>query len=226
MQLVSRVRKQFDLDANPAMIETHLRADPLLAKKLGAKSGMRVTGAFDMFETAVRAVLGQQISVAGASTLTGRLVQKFGEAMHTPVSGVTHQFPQAGTLANLDSTVIGAIGLPAKRAETIRNLAQFFLQGEFNLKAGASLDEAIMHLKAVPGIGEWTAQYIALRALGFPDAFPAGDLGLQKAAADDYPSSTASSARLTEHQLALRASTWSPWRGYAAFILWTSQDKK
>ncbi|MGZ3235901.1 MAG: AlkA N-terminal domain-containing protein [Burkholderiaceae bacterium] len=223
MQLVSRIRNQFDLDANPAIVEAHLRLDPVLAKKIREKSGVRVTGAFDCFEIAVRAVLGQQISVAGATTLSGRLVQKFGAPIHTPIDGVTHHFPQAAQLASQTVADIAQIGLPNKRAETIRNLAQFSTQGGFNIKLGASLDETTAYLKTVQGIGDWTAQYIALRALRFPDAFPAGDLGLQKAMANNGAASTPSSARLTEKQLALRAAAWAPWRGYAAFILWNSQ---
>ncbi|HEY8102180.1 MAG TPA: AlkA N-terminal domain-containing protein [Burkholderiaceae bacterium] len=222
MQLISRVRHQFDLDANPAIVEAHLRSDPVLAKKMRTKSGVRVTGAFDFFEIAVRAILGQQISVAGATTLSGRLVQKFGEPIHTSIAGITHHFPQAELLASLPVADIAQIGLPNKRAETIRNLAQFTAQGGFNIKPGAPLDQTISHLKTVQGIGDWTAQYIALRALRFPDAFPAGDLGLQKAMANNDAANTPSSTRLTEKQLALRATAWAPWRGYAAFILWNS----
>jgi AraC family transcriptional regulator of adaptative response / DNA-3-methyladenine glycosylase II len=222
MQLVSRVRNQFDLDANPAIVEAHLRLDPVLAKKIRAKPGVRVTGAFDFFEIAVRAILGQQISVAGATTLSGRLVQKFGAPIDTPIAGITHHFPQPALLASQAVTDIAQIGLPKKRAETIRNLAQFAAQDGFDIKLGATLDETITHLKTIGGIGEWTAQYIALRALRFPDAFPAGDLGLQKAIAHDDAVNTSSSERLTEKQLALRAAAWSPWRGYAAFMLWNA----
>ncbi|MGZ3157560.1 MAG: AlkA N-terminal domain-containing protein [Burkholderiaceae bacterium] len=222
MQLVSRVRNQFDLDANPAIVEAHLQLDPVLAKKIRAKPGVRMTGAFDFFEIAVRAILGQQISVAGATTLSGRLVQKFGTPAHTPIAGITHHFPQPELLASIAVSDIAQIGLPKKRAETICNLAQFAAQGGFNIKLGTTLDATVAHLKSVPGIGDWTAQYIALRALRFPDAFPVGDLGLQKAMAHDGAMNMPSSVRLTEKQLALRAATWAPWRGYAAFILWNS----
>jgi AraC family transcriptional regulator of adaptative response / DNA-3-methyladenine glycosylase II len=222
MQLVSRIRNQFDLDANPAMIESHLCFDPVLKKLIREKPGMRVTGAFDIFEIAIRAILGQQISVAGATTLSGRLVQKFGEQTHAPITGITHHFPQAALLAALPIADIMQIGLPAARAQTIHNLSLFTAQDGFNINPGSTLTEAIAHLKTTPGIGDWTAQYIALRALHFPDAFPAGDLGLQKTMAHKLMKDTSPSARLTEKQLAQHAQAWTPWRGYAAFLLWNA----
>lgn len=213
MPLLSRVRSQFDLDANPTVIESHLRHDALLARHIDAMPGLRVPGAFDAFELAVRAVLGQQVSVAGATTLSGRLVKRFGEAVHTPLPEVTHHFPRAAVLAAADVSDIAAIGIPQKRAQTIRGLARFAAGGGLQLRADLSLDDAVAILKTVGGIGDWTAHYIALRALRFPDAFPAGDLGLQKAAAPGLP-------RLTDKQLLARAAAWSPWRAYAALVLW------
>jgi len=215
MPLVARLRSQFDLDANPAAIATHLGDDPLLAPAIARHPGLRVPGAFDAFELAVRAVLGQQVSVAGATTLSGRLVERFGEACGTPLPGVARHFPAPHVLAQADVDAIAAIGLPGKRAAAIRNIARFALEGGLRPRAGCTLDEAVAALKTVEGIGAWTAQYIALRALRFPDAFPAGDLGLQKAAARDTGDD-----RLTERQLAARAHAWSPWRGYAALLLW------
>jgi AraC family transcriptional regulator of adaptative response / DNA-3-methyladenine glycosylase II len=226
MQLVSRIRNQFDLDANPEIVEAHLQLDKVLRKKIQARPGIRVTGAFDFFEIAVRAVLGQQISVAGATTLSGRLVQKFGKKIQTPIASITHHFPLAELLASQAVADIAQIGLPYKRAETIRNLAQFASQDGFNIKLGATLDETVAHLKTIGGIGEWTAQYIALRALRFPDAFPAGDLGLQKAMVNGMTAVHPPVTRLTEKQLTQCAAAWKPWRGYAAFILWNSQDIK
>ncbi|HJV87350.1 MAG TPA: AlkA N-terminal domain-containing protein [Noviherbaspirillum sp.] len=213
MPLLARVRTQFDLDANPSVIETHLRQDPLIAGRIDALPGLRVPGAFDAFELAIRAVLGQQVSVAGATTLSGRLVQRFGDAMTAPHGTVAHHFPRAERLAQADVSELAAIGLPQTRAQTIRNLAQFAEQGGLHMPPGLSLDDAVARLRTVRGIGDWTAHYIALRALRFPDAFPAGDLGLQKAAAEGE-------SRLTEKQLAARAAAWSPWRGYAAIALW------
>ncbi|GAB3541449.1 DNA-3-methyladenine glycosylase 2 [Noviherbaspirillum agri] len=213
MPLQGRVRSQFDLDANPTVIEAHLSGDQTLSSRIAAHPGLRVPGAFDAFELAVRAVLGQQVSVAGATTLSGRLVHRFGEAADTPFPQVTHHFPRPEAIACADEADIAAIGLPQTRARTIRHVAQFAAQGGLQMPPGVTLDAAVARLKTVPGIGDWTAHYIALRALRFPDAFPAGDLGLQKAAAEQ-------GGRLTEKQLAARASSWSPWRGYAALALW------
>lgn len=213
MPLLTRVRAQFDLDANPAVIEAHLRRDAALACRIDALPGLRVPGAFDAFELAVRAVLGQQVSVAGATTLSGRLVARYGDPASTPFPSVTHHFPHATALAAAGAENIAAIGLPQARAQTIANLARFAAQGGLQMRPGIALEEAIARLKSVRGVGDWTAHYIALRALRFPDAFPAGDLGLQKAAAEE-------GARLTEKQLAARAGAWSPWRGYAALVLW------
>jgi AraC family transcriptional regulator of adaptative response / DNA-3-methyladenine glycosylase II len=213
MPLLARVRSQFDLDANPAIIEAHLRHDALLARHIDARPGLRVPGAFDAFELAVRAVLGQQVSVSGATTLSGRLVRRFGTPADTPFTSVTHHFPRAEILATADSADIARIGVPQTRAQGIRNLAEFAAQGGLQLAPGIPLDDVVAQLKTVRGIGDWTAHYVALRALRFPDAFPAGDLGLQKAAAEN-------AARLTEKQLSARAAGWSPWRGYAALALW------
>ncbi|WP_019142237.1 DNA-3-methyladenine glycosylase 2 [Noviherbaspirillum massiliense] len=215
MPLLARVRSQFDLDANPAVIEAHLSQDRLLAASIAATPGLRVPGAFDAFELAVRAVLGQQVSVAGATTLSGRLVERFGEPVLTPHAGLSHHFPLPELLTAIDEVDIARIGIPLSRARTIRALAGFAAAGGLQVKPGASLDDVVAYLKTVPGIGDWTAHYIALRALRFADAFPAGDLGLQKAAAEEGASS-----RLTERQLLARASSWSPWRAYAALALW------
>jgi AraC family transcriptional regulator of adaptative response / DNA-3-methyladenine glycosylase II len=213
MPLVTRVRAQFDLDANPSVIEEHLRRDPLLARGIEAQPGIRVPGTFDPFELAVRAVLGQQVSVAGATTLSGRLIQRFGDAVQTPFEPLTHHFPRPATLAVQEVADIARIGMPQSRAQTILNLARFAAEDGLHLPPGMLLEDAVARLKSVRGIGDWTAHYIALRALRFPDAFPAGDLGLQKAAAGE-------GGRLTERQLAERAAAWSPWRAYAALLLW------
>lgn len=175
--------------------------------------GLRVPGAFDAFELAIRAVLGQQVSVAGATTLSGRIVAQFGEGCASPFAQLSHHFPRAERLAAADVGDIARIGLPASRAQTIRAIAQFAAAGGLRMPPGIGLEEAVSRLRTVRGIGDWTAHYIALRALRFPDAFPAGDLGLQKAAATD-------GGRLTEKDMLARAQAWSPWRGYAALALW------
>lgn len=216
MPLLAQVRNLFDLDANPTVIATHLRLDPALARRIDTQQGqpaIRVPGTFSPFELAVRAILGQQVSVVGASTLTARLVSRFGSLFVTPFSTVTHHFPDAEMLAVLPVTTLASIGIPTARAETIRNMAKYAADGKLRLKPGATLSETIAQLTTIPGIGNWTAHYIALRALRFPDAFPAGDLGLQKAMAE-------AGGRLTEKQLAATAVNWAPWRGYAALLLW------
>ena len=220
MPLLAKVRSQFDLEANPTVIQSHLHTEPLLAQQMIRTPGLRVPGAFDIFELAIRAVLGQQVSVAGATTVSGRLVRAFGERIDTPFTGVTHHFPPPALLAQLPVEEIASIGVPKSRAATIQNLARFALAGGLQQKMGASADTVVADLKTVVGIGEWTAQYIALRALRFPDAFPAGDLGLQKAAA------IAPETRVTEKQLLQRAQAWSPWRSYAALLLWQSLSKE
>lgn len=214
MSLLSQVRTQFDLDANPAVIEAYLMQDPLLAPQLQKVPGLRVPGTFDVFELAVRAVLGQQVSVVGATTLSGRVVQRFGDPVATPIAGVTHHFPRPQTLADAVLEDIIKIGMPTSRASTIRNIAQYAVDGGLNVFPTVGLSQAVEQMKTVRGIGEWTAQYIAMRALRFPDAFPAGDLGLQKATAD------VPGGRLTEKQLLARAADWSPWRSYAVLVLW------
>lgn len=225
MPLAARVRSQFDLDANPAAIEAHLAQDALLHAAISQAPGLRVPGAFDPFELAVRAVLGQQVSVAGATTLAGRLAARFGQPASTPHAGAVLHFPTAEEMAGIMPEHIAQIGVPRARAATLVALARFAAAGGLRLAPGASLEETVARLKTVPGIGEWTAQYIALRALRFPDAFPAGDLGLQKAA------SGTPGGRLDERGLQARAAAWTPWRAYAAVLLWhgptpTSEETK
>ncbi len=216
MPLLARVRQLFDLDANPVSIEEHLIADPLMANQIRRTPGLRVAGAFEPFELAIRAVLGQQISVAGASTLAARLVRQFGTAVESPFPGLTHHFPYAAALAAIPVEQIASLGMPHSRAATIVAMAQFAAQGGLEMTPGTTLEQATAQMKMVRGIGEWTAQYIALRALRYPDAFPAGDLGLQKAAASDGVD------KISQAQLLLQAQPWSPWRGYAALLLWQS----
>lgn len=214
MPLAARVRSQFDLEANPAAIEAHLAQDALLQAAIRQAPGLRVPGAFEPFELAVRAVLGQQVSVAGATTLAGRLAARFGQPASTPYSGAMLHFPTPEELAALPPETVAQIGLPRARAATLVALARFAADGGLRFAPGASLEATVARLKTVPGIGEWTAQYVALRALRFPDAFPAGDLGLQKAA------SGTAGGRLDERGLQSRAAAWAPWRAYAAMLLW------
>ena len=216
MPLLARVRSQFDIDANPAVIAAHLGQDAALAPHIAAQAGLRVPGAFEPFELAIRAILGQQVSVAGATTISGRLLARFGAPAATPFAAVTRHFPLPQQLAQAALGDIAQLGMPGTRAQTIIDFARFAADDGLKLRPGTALDAAVAQLKTVRGIGDWTAHYIALRALRFPDAFPAGDLGLQKAAAliDAAPK------RLSEKQLQARAQDWAPWRGYAALALW------
>ncbi len=211
-QIVERVRRMFDLAADPDDIAGHLSKDPDLAPVVRAHAGLRLPGAWDGFELAIRAVLGQQVTVKGASTLAGRLAAAFGERL--PVTeGPAVLFPTPAALVEAD---VAAIGLPKARARTIRALAEAVATGEVVFD-GASDPQALeRRLTALPGIGSWTAQYVAMRALNEPDAFPAADLGLIRSAA---ALGIAGDAK----ELAKRADAWRPWRAYAAQYLWRAE---
>ena len=168
---IDRLRRQFDLDADPAVIDSHLAADPLLAPLVARHPGLRVPRAWDPFELAVRAMVGQQVSVAGATTVTGRIAQRFGEALANGMGGGALHclFPTAARLADAD---IASLAMPGKRALAIIGLARAVAGGDIDLDRMGGLDEAIERLCALPGIGPWTAHYIAMRGLGMSDAFP------------------------------------------------------
>ncbi len=209
--VLTRLRNLFDLDARPDIIDGHLALDPLLARGVELRFGLRVPGAFDPFELATRAVLGQQVSVRGASTLAGRCAEQFGEAIETPVACLNRIAPTAESLAAAPIATLTGLGLPGARAASLRNLARVVARREIDLQPGADPVAVTAKLIELPGIGPWTAEYIALRALHWPDAFPAGDLGLKKA------------TRLTSVRALTRAAErWRPWRAYAAMHLWES----
>ena len=208
-RVIARVRAWLDLDADPAAIHAVLGADfPALA-------GLRVPGALDGFELAVRAVLGQQVTVAAARTLTTRLVERFGTPLATPIDGLTRLFPTPATLAAATGDELGQLGLVRQRQAAIHALAQAVSSGHISLHAGADVAATMDALKALPGIGAWTADYIALRALRWPDAFPSGDVALQKALSPD-------GQRLTARAAEGRAERWRPWRAYAVIRAWHS----
>ena len=212
LTITERVRDLFDLRTDPQAIETHLQADGLMRGLVQANPGLRVPGAWDGFEIAVRAILGQQISVRAASTLAGRLVEAFGERLpQAEEEHLARLFPTPERLAEAD---LSEIGLTKPRLRSIRELARAVCAGELAFKTSAGLEEAVERLSALPGIGAWTAHYIAMRALREPDAFPAGDLALRRAAASE------GSAPLSEVELFERSSAWRPWRAYAAMHLW------
>jgi AraC family transcriptional regulator, regulatory protein of adaptative response / DNA-3-methyladenine glycosylase II len=209
--LAARVRALFDLDADPELIAAHLDGDPVLA---GRPAGLRVPGTWDPFELAVRAILGQQITVAAATRLAGRIVRAFGQPLAAPEGAVGWVFPAAADLALASAVDIAAIGMPVARGEAIRGFAQAVVGEPSFLAPAADLDTAVARLTALPGCGPWTAHYVALRGLREPDAFPAGDLHLRRGvAAGGEPFSLAATIA--------RAERWRPFRGYAALRLWT-----
>ncbi len=205
--LVARCRRLLDLDADPAAVAEVLAADRALAPTLRRRPGLRVPGTVDGFELATRAVLGQQVSVAAARTLAGRLVTALGSPLSTVDGTLTHQFPTAEAVASAD---LAGIGLTGARARALRGLARVVAAGELDLGAGADRDESRRRLMALPGIGPWTAEYVAMRALADPDAFPETDLALRRA--------------LIERQIT-DTDRWRPWRAYAAMHLWTDRGE-
>ena len=209
-RIVQRVRRMFDLDADPSAIHAQLSADAMLAPLIAQQPGLRLPGGWDGFEVAMRAVLGQQVSVAAATTLARRLVTAHGRSLATPVAEDLHSlFPLPEQLIDVD--LVG-LGLPAKRAATLNVVARALVDGRIHFGAEQSLDDFIASWIALPGIGDWTAHYIAMRGLRHPDAFPAGDLVLRKQAVKGIT--------LTEKQLRERAEPWRPWRSYAVIQLW------
>ncbi len=207
--ILVQLRQLFDLDARPDIIAGHLTLDPGLAASVAKHPGLRVPGAFDSFELGMRAILGQQVSVRGASTLAGRFAERFGEAMKTPRACLNRTAPAAETIAAARRSTLASIGLPMARAECLRNLARAIVRQEVDLEPGSDPVATAKSLQNLAGIGPWTAEYIAMRALRWPDAFPAGDLGLLKA------------ARLNSTKaLKAAAERWRPWRAYAAMHLW------
>lgn len=215
-KVVQRVRRMFDLDAVPKAIETDLSKDPCLAPLLAATPGLRIPGAWDGFETAVRAIIGQQISVSAAHTITQRVIRKMGRKVdHPPHPQLTSRFPgpEAWTSANLDG-----LGLTTRRIESIRAVAKALLSGQVSFERKDDMESWLASWTALPGIGPWTASYLALRVLSHPDAFPHGDLVLRKALTEpDQPT-------LTPAKVRDAASAWSPWRSYAAFYLWNASS--
>jgi AraC family transcriptional regulator of adaptative response / DNA-3-methyladenine glycosylase II len=212
-QIIARLRRVFDLAADPDAIALQLVKDPTLAPLVTARPGLRVPGAWDGFELAVRAVLGQQITVPGAIRLAGTLVARFGERLREPDGALTHVFPDPAVLAGVDPA---GLGMPRSRGVALLAVAAAVVADPHIFAAGRGLEEAVAQLRALPGIGEWTAQYIAMRQLREPDAFPAADIGLMRAMADSEGVRPSASALLA------RAETWRPWRAYAAQHLWAS----
>jgi AraC family transcriptional regulator, regulatory protein of adaptative response / DNA-3-methyladenine glycosylase II len=201
--LVSRVRGAFDLDADMVAVDNHLSADAELKRDVKREPGVRVPGMLDGFECVVRAVLGQQVTVIGARTLTERLIERFSASVERAPEGLNRLFPEASTLADASAPAIAKIGLPLKRAETLHRLAVASAEGKLPLARGA-IAAGRAALAAIPGIGPWTIEYVAMRALGDPDAYPATDIALINA--------LGRRGETLEHL--------KPWRAYAAIRLW------
>jgi AraC family transcriptional regulator, regulatory protein of adaptative response / DNA-3-methyladenine glycosylase II len=211
--IIARLRRVFDLAADPIAIAAHLAKDPALAPLVKARPGLRVPGAWDGFELAIRAVLGQQITVSAAVRLTGRLVAAHGERLAEPDGDLTHVFPRPEALAAADLT---SLGMPRSRAAALSAVGAAALADTHLFDATSGLDDAVRRLRSIRGVGEWTAQYIALRQLREPDAFPAPDIGLMRAIASRERRGYSLSELLD------RANKWQPWRAYAAQHLWAS----
>jgi AraC family transcriptional regulator of adaptative response / DNA-3-methyladenine glycosylase II len=207
--VLQRLRQALDLDADPALIDPVLVSLPALPVP-----GIRLPGAIDGFEIAVRAILGQQVSVAAARTLTLRLVERFGATLATPFANLNHLFPDAATLAAARPAAIGALGIVGQRVRALQALATAVAEGRIALHRGAPLAATLEAVRALPGIGEWTTELIAMRVLAWPDAFPASDIGVLNALG----------TRDVGRVKAL-AETWRPWRSYAVMRLWQTLEK-
>jgi AraC family transcriptional regulator of adaptative response / DNA-3-methyladenine glycosylase II len=205
--LAAKLRRLFDLDAPGKRIAAHLRRDETLAPSLKKRAGLRVPGVWDPFELGVRAILGQQVSVAAASTLAGRIAMKFGKPAAKGHATLTRLFPKPEDLADAD---LSGLGLTTRRAATVTNFARALSNDPTLLSTGRPLDSFVECVAGLPGFGPWTAQYMAMR-LGYPDAFPATDLGVRKA------------LNTTSDKEVMRfAEPWRPYRAYATMHLWAS----
>ncbi|MNV23183.1 DNA-3-methyladenine glycosylase 2 [compost metagenome] len=211
--IIARIRRVFDLGSDPVALAAQFAHDPILSALIAARPGLRVPGAWDGFELAMRAVLGQQITVSAAIRLAGKLVAAHGALLAQPEDGLTHVFPTPEAVAPAELAVLG---MPRSRAATLSAVAAAAVADPHLFEPGSSLEDAVTRLRAIRGIGEWTAQYIALRQLREPDAFPSADIGLIRAL------EKLESRAYTPRQLLARADSWRPWRAYAAQHLWSA----
>ncbi|WP_316976374.1 DNA-3-methyladenine glycosylase family protein [Shumkonia mesophila] len=211
---VFRLRRMFDLDADLAAINAHLADDPMLAPLVAARPAVRVPGGWDGFEIAMRTVIGQQVSIAAARRLNGRLVERCGgDLPHAAGGGPSRLFPTPRQVMAAD---LAAMGMPGARVAALKAVAEAALNDPHLFSRAATVEETVARLRAVKGIGEWTAHYIAMRACREMDAFPASDVGLLRGAAD------AAGLRPRPADLLARAEAWRPWRAYAAQQIWAA----
>jgi len=208
--LVQRARQALDLDAEPERIDDVLASMPPPVLR-----GIRVPGAFDGFETAVRIILGQQVTVQAARTLTHRLIERFGRPIATPFAELTRLFPSAEAIAEASDDAIGSLGIVRQRIGALKALARAVRAGDIELHRAAPLDGTLARLRELPGIGEWTAQLVAMRVLAWPDAFPASDIGVLNALGTRDPKIAAAMAQ-----------PWQPWRSYAVMRLWHTLEER
>jgi AraC family transcriptional regulator of adaptative response / DNA-3-methyladenine glycosylase II len=211
--LLSRLRNLFDLDARPDLISRHLRRDERLAPLVKANPGMRVPGAFNGFEMGLRAIIGQQITVKAATTISGRIATAFGERIVTPYPDLNRLTPAAARIARATVDDIAKLGVMSARCKSLIALARAQVSGDLSLDNGAQQnpEETIERLADLPGIGQWTAHYIAMRALRWPDAFPTGDISVRN-----------NLGHVTAQQAEEMSQAWRPWRSYAVLHIWNS----
>jgi AraC family transcriptional regulator of adaptative response / DNA-3-methyladenine glycosylase II len=210
--LLGRLRNLFDLSARPDQIAAHLMLDRTLRKEVRLNPGLRVPGAFDGFELATRAILGQQITVKAATTLACRFAAALGEPIVTPHAELNRLSPRQEVVATTSFDTVAKLGIVGARARSIIALAQALQSGDLTLEGGAQPEEAVNRLVALPGIGQWTAHYIAMRALRWPDAFPKGDVAILN-----------NLGGVTAQQAEVLSQAWRPWRSYAVFHIWRRQ---
>jgi AraC family transcriptional regulator of adaptative response / DNA-3-methyladenine glycosylase II len=212
--LLARLRNLFDLNVRPDVITSHLSGDDQIGLAVRRCPGLRVPGSFCGFELALRAILGQQVSVRAATTVAGRVVAAFGKPIDVPSPGLTHLSPAPDRIAGAKRGDLTRLGITAARAECIQALARAVVNGRLTLEPGPNPETAVQRLMELPGIGEWTANYIAMRALRWPDAFPHADLGLSKGL-----------GKTSSRQVRAAAEVWRPWRAYAAMHIWHTLNR-
>jgi AraC family transcriptional regulator of adaptative response / DNA-3-methyladenine glycosylase II len=211
---VARLRRLLDLDCDVRIVGDHLSRDPRLASSVAARPGLRVPGAWDGFETAVRAILGQQITVSAARQLAGKMAERFGAPLPRSFSRLRRRFPRPEALAGAD---IESLAMPRARARAVSALAAEVVANPDLLSPVGDLEDNLRRLERLPGIGKWTAQYIAMRVFREPDAFPASDVGLLRSMETTRSGVT---VRPSPEELSEMAEAWRPWRAYAAQHLW------